>query len=351
MGKYMAESGIYVYVSLQGGRQISVLRIAPATGELNKLQDISVGGKVMPMAVSPDRRFLFAALRTEPYSIASFAIDGADGSLTHLGNAPAAESAAYISIDHTGRFLFGAYNPPHRTRRTGFASVSAIGQHGHVHAPHQVIRTPPKTHAILPDPSNRFVLASSCDGDVMVRYAFDAATGLLDADALPPVPVQPKSGPRHFVFHPNNRFLYLVNEYDGSLYTFGYDVRSGALSEIQVTSVLPPDFDRERNARAADLHFTPDGKWLYVSARASLTLAIFRVDAATGFLTAAGHVPVAREPRGFNIDPFGRYLLAAGLLANSLVSYRIDSETGALTRLAECPTGDGPNWVEFVRLP
>ena len=106
----MAESGMYVYVSHQGARQISVYRMS-LSGELTKVQDLSVPGKAMPMAVSPDRRFLFIALRTEPYSIASFAIDGANGTLTHLGDAPAPNSAPYISTDRTGRFLLGAYNP------------------------------------------------------------------------------------------------------------------------------------------------------------------------------------------------------------------------------------------------
>src|SRR3954464_6844403 len=172
----MPEVAMYAYVSQQGARQISVFRMS-SSGELNKIQDISVSGKAMPMAVSPDRRFLFCALRTEPYSIASFAIDGASGTLTHLGNAPAVESAPYISVDRSGRLLLAAYNPEASTptRRTGWISVSAIGPHGHVQPPHQVMRTPPKTHAILPDPSNRFAFASSCDGDVMVRYAFDAA--------------------------------------------------------------------------------------------------------------------------------------------------------------------------------
>jgi 6-phosphogluconolactonase len=220
-----------------------------------------------------------------------------------------------------------------------------------VQAPHQVIRTPPKTHSILPDPSNRFAFVASCDGDAMVRYAFDAATGMLNPDPLPPVHVQPKAGPRHFVFHPNYRFMYLLNEYDGSLYVYSYDARNGTLSEIQVSSTVPPDFGKERIVRAADLHFTPDGRWLYASGRAPLTLAIFRVDAVTGRLTPAGHILVAREPRGFNIDPFGRYLLAAGLHTMSLSSYRIDPETGALTRLADYPTGEGPNWIEFLRLP
>jgi 6-phosphogluconolactonase len=347
----MAAGGIYVYVSHQGARQISVLRMSPATGELNRIQDVPVAGDAMPMAVSPDRRFLFAALRTDPFAFASFAIDAADGTLIHLADAPAPESAAYISTDHTGRFLFSACNPSVSERRTGFVSVSAISRQGYVFAPHQVIRTPPKTHAVLRDPANRYVLASSCDGDVMVRFAFDSAAGLLDADALPPVLVRPGAGPRHFVFHPNDRFMYLVNEYDASLYTFAYDVRKGALAELQTSSAFPPDVERKGSARAADLHFTPDGRWLYVSVRSTLTLAAFKVDVTTGGLTPAGHFPTVDEPRGFNIDPFGRYLIAAGRIANKLAAYRIDPETGALGKLAEYPTAAGPNWIEIVRLP
>ena len=105
----MAESGIYVYVSHQGAGQISVLRMAPASGELSKVQDVPVTGKVMPMAVSPDRRFLFAASRTEPYSIASFAIDGANGTLTHLGYAPAAEQ---LALHMHRRARAGSCSPP-----------------------------------------------------------------------------------------------------------------------------------------------------------------------------------------------------------------------------------------------
>jgi hypothetical protein len=93
------------------GRQADIGFADVAGRRIEQGSGYPVTGKVMPMAVSPDRRFLFAALRTEPYSIASFAIDGANGMLTHLGNAPAPNSAPYISTDRTGRFLFGAYNP------------------------------------------------------------------------------------------------------------------------------------------------------------------------------------------------------------------------------------------------
>ena len=238
---------------------------------MSKVQDVSVTGKAMPMAVSPDRRFLFVALRTEPYSIASFAIDGANGTLTHLGNAPAPNSAPYISTDRTGRFLLGAYNPEAEPagRRTGWISVSAIGPHGHVQR-----AASGDTHAAQDafDPAGPFQpfrvrgeLRRRRDGALCVRRG----DGLLNPDPLPPVHVQPKAGPRHFVFHPNYRFMYLLNEYDGSLYSYGYDARNGALSEIQVSSTVPPDFDKERVVRAADIHLTPDGKWLYASGRAS----------------------------------------------------------------------------------
>src|SRR5512132_154189 len=118
----MTESGMYVYVSHQGSNQISVLRMSLATGELKKIQDIPASGKAMPMAVSPDRRFLFVGLRTEPFAFASFAIDGANGMLTHLGDAPAVDSTPYICTDATGRFLLAAYNPgsPVPARRSGW---------------------------------------------------------------------------------------------------------------------------------------------------------------------------------------------------------------------------------------
>ena len=102
---------------------------------------------------------------------------------------------------------------------------------------------------------------------------------------------------------------------------------------------------------AADIHLTPNGRFLYASERTTSTIGAFRVDSASGKLIYLGSTPTEKQPRGFNIDPFGRYLLAAGLHTNSLTSYQIDSETGALTKLADYPTGEGPNWIEFVRLP
>ena len=128
-----------------------------------------------------------------------------------------------------------------------------------------------------------------------------------------------------------------------TLYTAGY-------RDAVTDKRLPADFDK-KIARTADINFTPDAKWLYTSIRAVPTLVAFRVDPLTGLVTLAGHFPAAKEPRGFRIDPFGRSLFAAGLQANTVTSFKIDRESGALAKLAEYPTGDGPNWIEVVRLP
>jgi 6-phosphogluconolactonase len=140
-----------------------------------------------------------------------------------------------------------------------------------------------------------------------------------------------------------------VGELDASVYVFDYDATTGRLTEKQSVSALPPGF--EGKPSAADLHVTPDGKFVYASERTSSTLAGFRVDAASGRLTAIGSIPTEKQPRGFNVDSGSRYLLAVGQLSHSLSSYRIDPATGVLTKLKEYPVGKNPNWIEIVDLP
>ena len=117
----------------------------------------------------------------------------------------------------------------------------------------------------------------------------------------------------------------------------------------QVASVLPPGF--AGTPWAADIHITPDGRFLYGSERTSSTLAAFGVDRATGELTPIGSYPTEKQPRGFNIDPTGRFLLAVGQLSDHLTCYRIDRESGALTDAGGLAVGRNPNWVEILSLP
>jgi 6-phosphogluconolactonase len=209
----------------------------------------------------------------------------------------------------------------------------------------------------MADAANRHVLAPTLGNDSVSQFRFDATTGMLAPNAPPAVRVKEKAGPRHFAFHPNGKLVYVLGELDASVYVFGYDAGSGQLKEKQTVSALPPDLQGKPGRReggawgAADLHITPDGRFLYASERTSSTLAGFRVDPANGTLSPIGSVPTEKQPRGFNIDSAGRYLLAVGQLSHGLSSYRIDAETGNLTKLKEYPMGKNPNWVEIVDLP
>ena len=150
-------------------------------------------------------------------------------------------------------------------------------------------------------------------------------------------------------FSPDGRFVYLLNELDCAIYVFPYDSAAGILGkETQIASALPPGFSDK--PWGADIHLTPDGKFLYASERTSSTLAAFSVDKKSGVLTAIGTYPTEKQPRGFNIDPSGSTLIAVGQLSNSLTAYRIDKKTGALTKLKEYPVGKNPNWVEIVKM-
>lgn len=337
-----------VYVGNADSNDIHILRLDDASGELTLVEKVPIPGIATPgastpMAVSPDHRTLYVGTRGEPKLVAGFAIDQASGRLTYVASGPLADSMAYLATDRTGRFLLGASYPGHKL------TVNPIATPGTVLAPQQILTGYPNAHSIVPDASNRHVLAPTLGNDRVNQFAFDPATGRLTPNTPPAVELPAKSGPRHLVYSADERFVYLVSELDGGVRVFGYDTRSGLLSLKQTTSALPPGF--KGAPAAADIHLTPDGRFLYASERTSSTLAGFQVDAHDGTLTSVGNWPTEDHPRGFNIDPSGRFLLAAGQLSHALSCYRIDAASGKLTLLKSYPMGKNPNWVEILKLP
>ncbi len=110
----------------------------------------------------------------------------------------------------------------------------------------------------------------------------------------------------------------------------------------------PPPRNTANDIWAADIHMTPDGKFLYISERTSSTLAAFSVNADTGKLTYLGSTPTERQPRGFAIDPKGRFLVASGEQSDTISTYAIDQASGALRLIGKYPVGKDANWVEIV---
>jgi 6-phosphogluconolactonase len=202
----------------------------------------------------------------------------------------------------------------------------------------------------------------------MFQFAFDANTGRLSSNTPAMAQMQPGTGPRHFVTSADNKFMYVLSELLATVTTFALDANTGLLTEIGSASGLPPDTklvpgaprgavgtpsaapprNRDRDIWAADIHLTPDGRFLYISERTSSTLGAFSVNAESGKLSYRASTPTETQPRGFAIAPNGRFLVAAGEASDTISVYAIDPASGALSLLRKYPGGKGANWVEIV---
>jgi 6-phosphogluconolactonase len=139
---------------------------------------------------------LYAALRSEPFSVSSFSVDPNSGALTHRGTAPLPAAMAYISTNHQGNLLPGA------SYTEGKLSVSWI-INGVVEGPSvQVVTTPPKAHCVVAGASANAIYVPTVTGNAIMVYHLDPATGVpLPADP-PAMSFHLGSGPRHATFHP-----------------------------------------------------------------------------------------------------------------------------------------------------
>jgi len=353
-----ANAATYVYVSNAEDGNIGMYTMEN-DGTLRPGDRIEAGKLVMPMSVSPDKRFLYAAVRTKPYTVVTYAIDRKTGALKQLSKAPLADSFPFICVDRTGRYLLGASYGGHKV------SVNAIDKNGKVSDPLQVIPTAFNAHCIITDKTNRYVFVPHLGSDQIFQFRFDAKTGKLTANTPPIVQMPAGTGPRHIILSGDNKFAYLLSEMVGTVTTLSLDQKTGLLSEVSRVPILPSDSklkpgvprapagegetprDVSNDIWAADLHLTPDGKYLYASERTSSTLSAFSVDAATGKLTYLASTPTEKQPRGFRIHPNGKYMVVSGELSDTISSYAIEAN-GALKLLGQYPTGKDSNWVEIV---
>jgi 6-phosphogluconolactonase len=344
-----------VYVSCADDNAISVFRMDRENGTLKEVAGAAVGGSgepaqmSIPLAVSPDRRFLYAALRAPPYPMSTYAIDPATGVLACRAIAAREDPAlgvktdrTFIVTDKTGRWLLAA--APHGEK----IAVNAIGPDGLIQTPATILPSVRMIHSLRTDAANRFVYALALSADHIFRFRFDADNGTLTE--IEPVPVEPpKLGPRFMAFHPIGAFLYVITEMGATIIVFAIAPADGGLRAIQSVDLVKASYAGKRHA--ADIKITPDGWFLYASERGTNKILAFRVDARSGTLTPTGSVEAEPAPRAMAIDPAGRFLLQAGTQTHRLAVFAIDGETGRLTRCAVVSTARNPNWIEVVDLP
>ena len=347
----MAEDArpIAAYVSSAGTKEVIQFAFDPVTRAPRPIGTTPVPGPdgpsptSMPMTLSPDHKRLYVAVRSAPFPVTSFAVDGASGMLTRLATAELPDAMAYLSTDRSGRYLFGASYVGAKL------SISVMEGEGQILGPAiQVIKTPPKAHCVLADPTNRWVYATSLGGDVILQMRFDAANGALSPNARLALPAKQGCGPRHIAFHPVGDYLYVVNELDATIAGYAIDPGDGSLEERQVIAMLDPD--AAILPSAADIHLTPDGRFLYASERTTNGLVAFGIDPQTRTLNRLAAYRTESSPRGFAISPCGRLLLAAGQTSGRIAIHALDPRDGRLTAIGRHAAGSNPNWVEFVTL-
>ena len=333
----------HVYVSVSGEGRIARYRMNARTGALDPQGDVAAPGRPAPIAIDPDRHFLHVA-RRDDLLIDSFAIDGASGDLRKIGSIPIAVDPCHMAVDRSGRYLLSAYYLGER------AAVHAIGGDGAVTDPPVEWRhTGRGAHCLRTDPTNRFAFVPHIDGNgalnAILQFRFDAATGALTPNLPAKVVLEPGVGPRHFCFHPDKDLLYFSNEQGSSVSTYAFEPDSGTLAGLQTVTTLPEGWSGEN--KCAQLHMTPDGRFLYAPNRGHDSIAQFAVDQDNGLLTPLGQVKAEAVPRSFAIDPAGRFLLSAGLETGRLATYRIGGD-GRLARIATREVGKLPMWVAII---
>ncbi len=342
------ENFFHIYVSSLSGGQIDVFDLNADTGEMSRQQSIGLSGKGLPLAVSPDRRRLYASVigevdgEEEPrYDI--FRIVSSSGALVRLDTVKAPARMAHISVDKTGRFLLGASFP------SDVIAVHPIGARGYVQeTPSDLRAAPGKAHQIMTDASNRFAFVPNFGAALVMQLLFDERTGTFDDNSPSNFQQPAESGPRHVAHHPDGRFVYLLNEKEGVVVACALDANAGTLQEIQRENIMPDGFEDE--PWSAQIHVTPDGRQLFCSERRSSILCRFAIDLQTGHLSGRLLQDTDEVPRCFDIDPAGKWIVAAGQRTNRLIAYRIDGDSGRLEETGSVGTSDEPIWVEIVEL-
>jgi 6-phosphogluconolactonase len=361
--KYLVYVGTYTLEEGSKSKGIYAYSFDADTAELTPLGLAAETINPSFLAEHPNHRFLYAVNETVNYkgeksgAVSAFAIDHATGKLTLL-NEVASKGAdpCYITLDKAGKYVLVAnYTggsvavfPVLADGRLGEAS--AFIQHtGHGSDPER--QEAPHAHSIDLSPDNRFAIVDDLGLDETLVYKFDSTKGSLTLND-PQIyttlaKADPGAGPRHFAFHPNGKFGYVINEMQSTVSVFSYDGAAGVLRRLQTISAIPKDFSGHKEAAEIEVH--PSGKFLYASNRGHDSIAVFAIDPDKGTLTLVEYAPTkGQTPRNFAIAPGGSLLFAENEKSNNIVVFTIDPKTGRLTPTSKILEVSEPVCVKFV---
>mmetsp|Transcript_47938 Transcript_47938/g.74869 ORF Transcript_47938/g.74869 Transcript_47938/m.74869 type:complete len:435 (+) Transcript_47938:124-1428(+) len=202
--------------------------------------------------------------------------------------------------------------------------------------------------------------------DSIVEYELSKETGKPALTRTGEIQLESSLGPRHLIFHPHVMVAYSVNELTSSVSAFKYNRKElngnkedastpGALLEhMQTISTLPTDWQDKQTIKngvwkaashCSEIRMHPSGKLLFVANRGHDSLAIFKIDEATGALQLASiHASNGMCPRNYNFCSNGRWVIVGNQDSNNLTVLEVDVDAGTL-RQASCVPCPAPNYV------
>ena len=340
------------YTNTEKTNGIAVYNFDANTGEASLRSKVTTVQNPSFLTISNDRKNVYAVSEVADGKVNAFSFNSKSGELQYLnsvssgGNGP-----CYVSVDEKKQYVFAA--------NYGGGSLSAIkiNKDGSLSNQIQTIQqtgsgvnqsrqSKPHVHSVVLSPDDRFLFAADLGTDKVNIYRFNATAERPLAPAkMPFATVEPGGGPRHLSFHPNGKYAYLVLEMEAAVAVFDY--HNGELKSKQSISMLSPDF--KGKVGAADIHISPDGKFLYTTNRGEANDIIVCAIAKDGRLKYAGrHSGSINNPRNFAIDPTGKFVLIANQNTNDIVIFKRNSTTGLLTETAQKITVDKPVCVKFV---
>jgi 6-phosphogluconolactonase (cycloisomerase 2 family) len=364
VGTYTADGGG------GNGEGIYLFDLHEQTGELLSRRLVAKTPSPSWIAIHPSRRYLYAVNEVGDFngssgSVSAFAINPVTGDLTAL-NSVSSEGAgpAYLSIDAAGKFAFvanygggtiavlpilasGSLEPAvdvHRDEGSlGSAQAASAPGGSFAISGHDA----PHAHMILPDPQNRFVLATDLGQDRIYSYHYDADTGkLTPRDGQTFFSLPSGDGPRHLAFHPDGHWLYSIDEESSTIVFFLYDATTGKLTPQHTLSALPQNF--AGTSFASEILVSPDGHTLYAANRLHDTIAAFHIEPdgvpkPIGEISTMGDYPVQTR-----IDPTGNFLFACNRHSDCITSFKIHRETGLLTFTGQYTAVGSPGSITFL---
>jgi len=323
-----------------------VYRIEPGNGTWRAIQQL--GNLVNPsfLVSSRDGRFLYSVHGDEDYATA-FSIDSGNGSLRLINRAATGgRNGVHQAFDPSGRFMLVA------NYATGTLAVMPIREDGGLEdqvqlvtlegepGPHKVEQTGSHPHHVVFDPSGRFVIVPDKGLDRVFVFRFEQ--GRLAPTSS--VVARPGSAPRHVVFHPRIPVAWVLNELSSSVTTYRFDGEHGSLTPVQVLPSLPEDFTG--TSTGAEIAISGSGGFVYCSNRGHDSIAVFRTDSTTGWLTPIEWTSTGGEqPRFFCLRQDRLY--AANELSDTIVEFRADRNNGRLHRTGKTVQNASPVTIAF----